>query len=101
MIDLCHEHNGYYKGCDKKTATIRQQTRDLPLPMLNDVTTTYDENDDDNYRRGGLISNRNDYGGGVGLDFDEKLNKDDGQTQRAIWNGMVGTYDFFPSLYSR
>ena len=72
--------------------------------MLNDVTTTYDDNDGDDDRRGGLIIDRNDDNdddGGVGLDFGDELNEENGRTQQAIWHGMVGTYDFFPSLYIR
>ena len=70
--------------------------------MLNDVTMTYDGNDDNDNARGRLRIDWNDDGdGGVGSDFDDELNEDDGRTQRAIWYGMVGTYDLFPSLYSR
>ena len=78
--------------------------------MLNDVTTTYDNdngnddgnNDDGDYRRGGLLTNRNDNDdGGVGSDFNDELNEDDGRTQQVIWHGMIGNYSFIPSLYSR
>ena len=37
----------------------------------------------------------------VGSDFDDDLNEDDSQAQQAIWNGMVRTYNLFPSLYIR
>ena len=54
--------------------------------MLNNVTTTYNNDDGDNEGgddgRGGLIIDRNDVDdGGVGSDFDNKLNKDGGLTQ--------------------
>ena len=54
--------------------------------MLNDVTIMYNnDNDDSNDKRGGLIINRNDNNdGGVGSDFDDKLNEDDTQTQSRI-----------------
>ena len=48
-----------------------------------------------------IIDRNDDDDGGVGSDFDDDLNEDDGRTQQAIWHGMVGTYDFFPSLYSQ
>ena len=58
-------------------------------PMLNGVTTTYDDNDDDNDGRGVLTIDRNDNDdSSVGSDFDDDLNKDDVQTQRAIWHVM-------------
>ena len=71
---LSHGHDGSYEGWDEKTATIGQRTCDLPLPMLNDVTMTYD----DNNGRGGLIINQNDDDDGdMGSDFEDKLNVDD------------------------
>ena len=69
--------------------------------MLNDVTITYDDNGNDNGRGGLIIYQNDDDDGSVGSNFDDDLNEDDGRTQRAIWHGMVGTNDFFPSLYSR
>ena len=72
--------------------------------MLNNMTTTYHNDSDDNgvnNGRGGLIINWDDNDGGMELDFDDEFNEDNGRTQRAIWYSMVGTYELFPSLYSQ
>ena len=70
--------------------------------MLNDVTTTYN-NDGNDEGTGGLLIDWNDDNDdcGVELDFNDEINKNDSRTQRVIWHGMVGTYNFFPSLYSQ
>ena len=75
LIDLSHGHHGSY---DETTATIRRQTRDLSPPlMLNDVTTTWD---DDGDRRGVLVVDQNDGDdGGVGLGIGLRRRAEQGQ----------------------
>ena len=53
--DISHGHDVSYEGWGETTPAVRRQTRDLPPPlMLNDVTTTYNDNDGDNDEKGGV-----------------------------------------------
>ena len=108
LRDLSHGHNGSYEGWYETTATIRRQTCDPPPPPPDvkrcdvDIQQWWRRQQRRQRREGWLIIDRNDNDdGGVGSDFDDELNEDDGRTQWVIWNGMVATYDFFPSLYSQ
>ena len=47
--------------------------------MLNEVTTIYDDNNNEG-RRVLIIDQNDNDNGGVGLDFDDKLNEDNDRT---------------------